>query len=366
MAIRPLERTDLPDVARLVQDVMALGSTGATSALEQHLAALFLDHPWFDPDLPSLVSTNREGRLIGFIGSSVRRMRFRDRPIRLACSGPLVVETASRAQAVGAFLLNRYMSGPQDLTITDGATDDVRRMWERFGGEVAMLPSIRWTQPLRPLSFGISRFLEPDRATGRVALPLARGIDRLVRTALPKVVAPRPVATRGERLTPEALIDCLAHVDKGLLLRPDYDAEFLQWQFGLMRSLPGKGTLRPVLVRDAGGETIGWFVYFALPTSICRVFQVGGVPERLSEVLDHLARDAFEHKGGVLDGRIDGHLREALRGRRVIVRQHETLPLIHARDPEIVAAIQSGRALLTRLEGEAWMGVTTETFEEAA
>ena len=364
MAIRPLERTDLPVIARLVCDVMTQEPSARMERLERHLAALFLDHPWFDPEIPSLVSTDKHGRLIGFIGSSVRRMRFRDREARLACSGPLVVETQSRGLAAGAFLLSRYLRGPQDLSITDGATEEVRRMWERFGGEVAGLPSIRWTQLLRPLSFGASHLLTPESLLGRVALPITRGLDFLIRGFVSRVVVPPRVDTRGEELTPAAFVDCVSRFGKHALLHPDYDEEFLAWQLGLMRSLPGKGRLRPVLVRDAVGEAIGWFVYFVLPGGLCRVLQVGGDPERLSDVLDHLARDAFDHKGGVLDGRIDGHLREALRGRRVIVRQHDTLPLIHAADPEILAAIQSGRTLLTRFEGEAWMGVTTERFDQ--
>ena len=96
MAIRAFERGDLQSVARLVREVMATGSPDRTEGFERHLAALFLDHPWFDPEIPSLVSTDREGRVIGFIGSSVRRMRHRHRRIRLAVSGPLVVEPGSR------------------------------------------------------------------------------------------------------------------------------------------------------------------------------------------------------------------------------------------------------------------------------
>ena len=64
MAIRALERSDLPDVARLVCEVMMGRPVDRTDALERHLAALFLDHPWFDPEIPSLVSTDKGGRLI--------------------------------------------------------------------------------------------------------------------------------------------------------------------------------------------------------------------------------------------------------------------------------------------------------------
>ena len=42
------------------------------------------------------------------------------------------------------------------------------------------------------------------------------------------------------------------------------------------------------------------------------------------------------------------------------------LALIHARDPEVLHAVQAGRALLTRLEGEWWMGHHLEPFSRRA
>ncbi len=36
---------------------------------------------------------------------------------------------------VGALLMRRHLSGPQELTITDGPTDTVRRMWAGLGGQ---------------------------------------------------------------------------------------------------------------------------------------------------------------------------------------------------------------------------------------
>ena len=54
---------------------------------------------------------------------------------------------------------------------------------------------------------------------------------------------------------------------------------------------------------------------------------------------------------------------EPLAQRRALFHQSGFLVLIHAQDREISHAIQAGHALLTRLEGEFWMGHHLEPFQ---
>jgi hypothetical protein len=55
-----------------------------------------------------------------------------------------------RKRGVGALLLRHYLGGPQEVTITDGATVEVREIWERLGGTTALLQSFSWTRFYRP------------------------------------------------------------------------------------------------------------------------------------------------------------------------------------------------------------------------
>ena len=72
--IRPLERDDIPALARLYQVVMRGG--GETPAfLAPFFERTLLDQPWADPTIPSLVYVE-DGEILGFIGSNIRRMRF--------------------------------------------------------------------------------------------------------------------------------------------------------------------------------------------------------------------------------------------------------------------------------------------------
>ena len=62
-----------------------------------HFARTFLDHPWADPEIPSLVCEAADGRICGFIGCHVRGSSSTAAPIRVACGGQLVTDP-DRAQ----------------------------------------------------------------------------------------------------------------------------------------------------------------------------------------------------------------------------------------------------------------------------
>ena len=130
-SIRPFERADLPAVASLYELVARSGSRMAAPGLERYFEDTFFDHPWADPEIPSLVFVDDDGGVGGFIGSSVRRLEFRGAPIRLGVAGQLVTEPKARNRAAGMFLMKEYLAGAQDLTVTDTASDVVERLGAR-------------------------------------------------------------------------------------------------------------------------------------------------------------------------------------------------------------------------------------------
>ena len=151
-AIRPLERADLPQVVSLYEHVARSGSRTPPPGLAAYFERTFLDHPWADAEIPSLVYADGD-KILGFLGSSVRRLELDGRPVRMGISGQLVTEPEVRKRAAGAFLMREYMSGAQDLTITDTASDMVRRIWEGVGGETSQLACIGWVRIFRPAQF---------------------------------------------------------------------------------------------------------------------------------------------------------------------------------------------------------------------
>ena len=353
---RPLERDDLPEVALLYTSVMRTGSEDRAADVAAYLERTVLDHPWADPELPSLVHLD-DGRIVGFIGSYVRRLRFDGEPIRLACSGQLVAARNVRSQGVGALLTDRYMNGPQDLTITDGATETARRIWEARGGETAHLRCIGWTRVLRPWGFAGEQGLR-RRELGVLKPVLGTVLPALdaVTSRLPGAFfqPPRPSAT-GEPLTPSVLLEHLPALAGRLRLFPDYDLVFLEWLFRELAQVTSQGVPVAQLVRGDGGRPLGWYVYYLKPGGVCKVLQVVARDRDVGTVLDHLFLHAWLGGGAAVHGRVEATLLEPLSSRRCFLR-YQGGSLVHSRRPEILDAVRGGRSLLTRMEGEWWMG----------
>jgi hypothetical protein len=365
--IRPLQRDDIPQVASLYEVVSRSGSTSAPPGLAAYFERFFLDHPWFDPEIPSLVYTDKDGRVVGFLGSHVRRFSFDGRTIRAGCSGQLVTEPDARNQAAGAFLMQAYMDGPQDLTFTDTASDYVRRIWERLGGETFQLGCVGWVRVFRPWRFAASYRARHDPAgeLGALTGSLSSAFDT-VSVRLPRVpFRSRAPETTAEELTAGVLAERLSATVGPTRLHPDYDEAFAAWLLRELAAVHVHGRLVARLVRDSAGEIIGWFVYYLREGGISQVMQVAAHERRVGAVLDQLFHEAEEGGAAALQGRLEPRLMASLSTRRCLLHFSGYLALVHARDHEILAAIASGRSLFTRMEGEWWMGHHLLPFGDA-
>lgn len=150
----------------------------------------------------------QDGRISGFYGVVPRRMLLRGRPLRVAMGCQFFVDPDQRNSLIAFQLAKACISGPQDLTLTDGAGDTSRHMWIQIGGTAPWLYSLHWTRPLRPARYVLS--LLDERAT----LPL------------PLTFAARPVA---------ALVDAVA-----TRLRPN---RFYRGAVGLMEDALDPATM---------------------------------------------------------------------------------------------------------------------------
>ena len=362
--IRPFREDDVPQVASLYERLIRSGARTPPPLLGDYFRRTFLEHPWVDPEIPSLVYEESD-RVVGFLGSHARRLRFQDEPIRLACSGQLVTAPEARGSAPGAFLLRQYMDGPQALTITDGANDAMLRLWPRLGAEILHLQSIDWIRVFRPASVALE-YTTRDRlgAAARAAMPFAAGVDLVARRFPRARFRPGAVTGTREELTPEKLVEHLGDVAASLALYPDYDEPFAGWLFRELAAVRSRGELFASLVRDADERVVGWYIAYARPGHVSDVVQLAASDGCESLVLEQLFDEGHSLGVSALRGRVEPRLVNALWKTSPILRQG-TGALVHSRIPELVRAIRCGQALMTRLEGEWWMGHHLEPFEES-
>ena len=345
-SIRPLEHGDVGLVAELLQRHLQ----ESFELHEDFLAATLLDDPWADPELPSLVALE-DGKVVGFLGSQARRMRIGDRELRAVCCAHLVVAPEHRAGAAGALLLRRLLSGPQDLTWSDTASDIVMRMWSVFGGYADHMRACDWMLALRPGRWGLdllSSVIRRRHGWGGLlpvkAMPFHAAGSRLVSRAFPP---PEPGVT-GEPASVAAIVEHgPALVGRGRL-GPDHDAAHLEHLFALVERTTG--TLERRLVRREG-KPIGWYACVARPGGGSRVLHLTALDADLEAVVGELVQHARGRGRSVLSGRFEPHLEDPLR-RRLAVLGIARRPVLHTRDAEIRALLGSGSALITQLAGE--------------
>ena len=354
-----LKREDVPRVCRLYERVIRSGRLDPPPQLIDYFERTFLDCPWADPDIPSLVFEDPVGEIVGFVGSHVRRLRVDGRPVRMACGGQLIAAPEASRRGVGALLMRRYLAGPQDFTITDGATDLVRRMVARFGGHTLVPASIGWTCVFRPGAAAASWLSQRNggsmlaRSLGRVAPALDAAVPGLMGRRA-KLIPDQPDA-EATPLTVNALLEQMRDAHRSLRLHPDYDAEYLQWLFSELEAVDVRGVPVRHLVHDRRGRVAGWYVYYLVPGGIGQVLQVaapGGNPDL---VLDHLLWDAARGGAAAVYGRVEPALFGSLHERRCILFKSQ-FALVHCEDSDVLSLLGSTKSMLTRLEGEWWMG----------
>jgi hypothetical protein len=364
--IRPLEREDLPDVASLLELVFRSGTRSAPQGFAGYLERLFLDQPWADPEIPSLVYLDDQERLVGFLGSHVRRFRFDDRRIRVAVGGQLAVEPGpARKRAAGAFLLQRFLAGPQDLTMTDSASETVRRMWEGLGGEAVHLERMGWVRLFRPARF-TAAFASRRRLSGRagrLAVRLATVADLLATNVAGGALRTKRPDVAAEALTPELVLEHLTEITAGIQLRPDYDAAFLPWLLREVAAVRSHGSLSGSLVRHRDGRVLGWYLYYLQPGGISQVLQIAVKTAEVSAVIDHLFHHARLNGSAAVQGRLEPPLVEPLSQRHCLFHVAGYRVLLRSSEPDFLRAIVTGRALLSRLDGDWWISLSRGPFD---
>jgi len=363
--VRSFASSDIPRVAELFLKVFGKGAHHPLTRDEvaRSLADVFLDHPWRHEPLTSFVCETSRGAIAGFLGVTPRRMRFKGRSILMAVSAHLMVDPNERPSLSGVQLQQALFAGPQDLAITDGATDQGLAIWTGLGGTVAALPSMTWLRPLRPAALIAAavrskyRMLAPCTAAARPCTSLIDGF--LARRGPHRLRCERP-ATDGAALSANALLAEIAErPEDDIDLMPEYDSRAIGWLLARADHLVAPGALQKGVVRNRQGKMLGWYLYHLNLTGVSDVLQVVSTKRGMGEVFDHLCHDAWSRGALGLTGRVDAWMLETVGFKDCILSCGNPWVLAHARDADLLECVCQGRAWFTRLEGEWCTSVRT-------
>jgi hypothetical protein len=351
--LRPMREADAPAAAALFERVYPQHRWRSRAACEAYFREMLFAHPWPDPALPSWVAEDA-GCLVGLYAIMPRRMRLRERVLRVAVGCQFMVAPDARRSLFALQLTQACLAGPQDLMLADGANDLMRRMWQGAGGAVPLLYGLHWTRPLRPAGHALELLERRGVALARAARPLAAAADALA-AHLPPNRFLRAAAPAGDLpLQADDMLTLLPQVLDGAALQPVYDLQSLGWLLEQAARKSRFGRLRGRLVH-AGGKGLGWYLYYVRRHAAAEVLQLAARPGAFDAVLQALLADAWREGASSVRGRVDPRYAQELSQRHCWFRWDGTWTLAHTRDAEVAAALHSGDAFLSRLEGEWWL-----------
>ncbi|MGH8641472.1 MAG: GNAT family N-acetyltransferase [Burkholderiales bacterium] len=355
--IRVLAEDDVPAVAALFRRVYPDQRWTSPAACESYIREPLFNNPWCDFQLPSWVA-EENGRIAGFYGVMPRWMTLRGRPLRAAVACHYMVDPDCRNGLMALQLAQACLSGPQDLTIADGASDMSRRLWIGIGGAVPLLYSLHWTRPLLPARFALS-LLEKRSALPRAltlaARPLGDLADALATRLRPNRFYRENREGADDALDPATVLAHLPEVLRGSALQPVYSERMLACLLERTARKARHGTLRARAVRDGEQRVLGWYLYYAQPGGVGEVIQLAARESSCDRVLQRLLADAWQHGVAAVHGRLDPRFTQALSVRHCWLRTDGAWTLVHSRHADVLEAFQQGCAFLSRLEGEWWL-----------
>ena len=362
MRIRPFEPGDAQAVASLWQYWFRTQTREPDADLVDLARRVYVEHPNRAEGVTSLVAEDG-GEVRGFLGVTVTPVAVDGREATLAGVFPSVVDPDAPT-AVASLLLRTCLRGPQAFTFSDGGHVKFERIWETLGGRIAQLQSLRWVKVFRParlatnvVTDGRWRHLRP------VVAPFAAGVDwaarriassRLGTASPPSRGTPRSVPLAGEPASPSTLEAANARIHDGLRLRPIYGEGYVRWLMREMARVRSQGTLTATLLRDSGGEAVGYYVYYLKTGGVSRVFALEAAPRHLDGVVDHLFAHAEAGGAAALIGRLAPRLRSPMEARGCFVHLGGSLFMVHARDASLMDDAELGRLAVSRLDGENW------------
>ncbi len=357
--IRKFEEAHIPEVAAMELKVFHGRARAAGPALQSYFEEIFFRNPWRDEALPSMVYIHGD-KIVGFLGVIPRRMIFRGRPVRVAVATQFMVDTSAYRGGAGLELIRRFFAGPQDLSLTDGATEAAHAVWTAAGARAAQLYSLQWARVLRPARHLRGLLLSRPhtarvlRAAARVGAPVCTMTDAALSSLPFRAFAAPRTEFASHAADAKGLFECAMEVGWREPLKPCYDPASFGWLLAQAAEARRHGLLRTAVVRAPGGAPAGWYAYFAKRGGEATVLQFGAAGRHFEEVFQALLRDAWECGSTAVSGQAIPRFLLNLSNQRCVFRYSGNGVLAHSRDPELLGSILQGDAALSRLDGEWW------------
>jgi len=353
-----MERRDLEQVVAQYRTIGAGAARRPLDEVTTTLRQMMLEQPSFGDDAPrSLVHEGRDGRIVGFMGVVPRRWQLGSRMLVGATTTGFVVDARHPDAMVSAlWLARRSIAQGQDFTFVDRPTPTVVKLFGLVGAEVLPGHGYDFRLPLR--QHEVARMRLRERVRYRRWWPAVAPLDRVARRLATALDArgPRPDDVSAVQLEP-ATADTVLETRRSLATHYGPclvdDAALSRWQFDYMASYRSRGEFRWLVAR-AKGEAVGWMLYYVRDDQPSEVTSVIALPRHKAAVVGALVRAAYDDGCTALIGTAGAAMAHELIDHGAVIEGADRIQ-VRSRDPEVMAAFRTNRALVTGLEGEVWV-----------
>lgn len=354
--ITPLTIDDIDTVVSLSRKYFPRSQESSIHTLKKRMAELYFKDGKLLPNVSPLVSRSANGNVNGFLGVITKPFRYQERMILVANCHHLMATEEARKQLMPMRLLQQYLAGPQDISFSDGSVDSTRQLWKRLGGESVTGESLYYKVPLRPVSFTAGHFLKQHQnRMGDSIRFLASCTDSMAGKMRLPLFHRRKTDIRVVPLDTEIMGVLMEKMKPYYLLFPQYFPSDIERLFRLLDGETRYGTLHKAALLDPNDQPIGWFIYYAQKKGVCEVIQAVSIPGKETELFDSLTWHAFSMGGVELSGRLMPSQLQTPFTTKAISVPARMWTLMQSNDVELKHIIQSGKAFMTRLEGDLWV-----------
>lgn len=363
--IQTFEASHVAAVAELFQSTFRRPRDPAPDALRNYLEDIFLNHRLSDPDICSLVFVDSGGKVAGFIGVLPARLTFGGEPLRAAVAGSLMVDNPAENPLAGARLLRSFLSGPQDLSISESANALSAGMWERLGHKPIAAYSLDWVRVLRPAGFGVAALasgFRPAKMLSPLAMAVDAGLGRIARNPF-RLESGRRGGGLAADVGDDELVAHIPEFIEQFAVRPDWDDDGLRWILAHADRKKRYGRTFKRLVYGKGGKPLGCYIYYGRPRGIAWVLQILARPDSTAAVLGDLLRHAHDLGSVAVRGRAHPSMMNVLTRENAFFFSRSST-VVCSRNADLTGAINSGDALVTGLAAEAWIRLIGDEFDQ--
>jgi hypothetical protein len=352
--VEPCALADLEQVAGLHTRAFPDSPRSSPNGLVDYYRETFFENPWVDPRFPSLVA--RDGnRVSGFLGVIPRPMRLHGEPLTAAVIHRAMVDPEVATPFTARQLAKVFLEGQQDLSVSDGASEGAREMWESVKGDVVLASSIDWFKAIRPCASAGLLLARRERLRRIASLSRpALAIGDLVANALGRSSGAIETSVGFREVSDEELLDALTEITAGRPLVPEYTPASWRWLLERLRQNESRGRFETRLAVHAKGRVLGACAWYVRPDRTAEVLLLAMRRSKADAVLGGLFRHAWESGVVAVTGRLDRAIMESswIRGCRL---EQRLWTLMHSSDSALQLPFHRGDVMFTGLDYELWL-----------